>query len=108
MDGLKIKDFPELRIRTDENGKQKEVTLEKVPVFVVVRSNLSKLRLEYRTQLAEEGAEILKEWLDKRIRSGEVLGPESVDWIITSAVFEQRNLCGKTLWDSWRVHFVKD
>ena len=76
LDGLRVKDFPELKIQSDEKGNQKEVTFEKVPTFLVVRSNLSKSRLEYRTQLCEEGVEILKTWLDHRIARGEFLGPE--------------------------------
>jgi hypothetical protein len=32
MDGLKIKDLPEQKIRNDGNGKQKEVTFERFPL----------------------------------------------------------------------------
>ena len=78
LDGIKIKDFPELTIAKDEEtGKQKEVNFAEAPTQIVIRSNLSKSGLEYRTFLAEEGMEILKQYLDHRIQSGEVLTPES-------------------------------
>ena len=76
-DGLRIKDFPELKIICDTNGKQKEVSFEKVPAQVVIRWNLSKIRKEYRSKWSEEACEILKQYLDSRIHAGEFLTPES-------------------------------
>ncbi|MEM3504332.1 MAG: site-specific integrase [Nitrososphaeria archaeon] len=77
-DGLRIKDFPEMRI---ENGR---VVFDKVPTMVVVRKELSKARHQYFTFLSEEGCEYLRDYLEERIRKGEKLTPESA--IITPKV----------------------
>jgi hypothetical protein len=66
-DGLMIKDFPELRIETGR------VVFDNVPTMVVVRATLSKTRHKYFTFLSDEGCTYLKEYLEKRLRSGEVL-----------------------------------
>ena len=71
IDGLRIKDLPELQI------KESEVVFTRVPTLVTVRSELSKSRYWYPTFIPEEGCEILKQWLDKRIKEGEKLTPES-------------------------------
>lgn len=70
-DGLILKDIPEVKI---ENG---EVTFEKVPTMVVVRSTLSKTRNKYFTFLSQEGCDYLKEYLEERIRDGEKLTSET-------------------------------
>jgi hypothetical protein len=70
-DGLTLRDFPELSM----DGKQ--VTFEKVPTMVVVRSSLSKTRGKYFTFLSHEGCDYLKEYLEERIRNGEKLAPET-------------------------------
>ncbi|MEM2951168.1 MAG: site-specific integrase [Nitrososphaeria archaeon] len=77
-DGLRVKDFPEMRI---ENGR---VVFDKVPTMVVVRKELSKARHQYFTFLSEEGCEYLRDYLEERIRKGEKLTPESA--IITPKV----------------------
>ena len=69
-DGLRLKDFPELKI---QNGK---VTFEKIPTMVTVRATLSKTRCKYYTFLGEEGCTYLREYLEERIRNGEVPTPE--------------------------------
>jgi site-specific recombinase XerD len=66
-DGLRIKDFPEMKI---ENG---EVVFEKVPTMVVVRRELSKGGHQYFTFLSEEGCEYLKDYLESRLKEGEKL-----------------------------------
>jgi hypothetical protein len=70
-DGLRIRDLPEMRI---EKG---QVTFEKKPTMVVVRSSLSKAKHRYFTFLSSEGCTYLKEYLEERIRNGEELKPES-------------------------------
>ena len=70
-DGLRIRDLPEMKM---ENG---QVTFEKKPTMVVVRSNLSKAKHKYFTFLSAEGCTYLKEYLEERIRNGEELKPES-------------------------------
>jgi hypothetical protein len=70
-DGLRIKDFPEMKI---ENG---EVIYEKVPTMIVVRRELSKGGHQYFTFLSEEGCEYLKDYLESRLKEGEKLTPNS-------------------------------
>ncbi|MEM3871736.1 MAG: site-specific integrase, partial [Nitrososphaeria archaeon] len=53
------------------------VEFRKVPTMVIVRKELSKARHQYFTFLSEEGCEYLKDYLESRIREGEVLGPDS-------------------------------
>jgi hypothetical protein len=71
LDGLKVRDFKELKI--DENG----ATFTKIPTLIVVREELSKTRHRYPTFLCEEGCEIIKAFLDKRTQRGEKLTPDS-------------------------------
>jgi hypothetical protein len=71
LDGLKLKDLPELRI---EGGT---VTFAKIPTLIVVRSELSKARHWYPTFMLEEGCEILKQLFERRIAEGEVLTHDS-------------------------------
>jgi len=70
-DGLRLKDFPELKI---QNGK---VIFEKIPTMVIVRATLSKTRCKYFSFLGEEGCTYLREYLEERIRNGESLIPET-------------------------------
>ena len=70
-DGLILKDLPELKI---SEGK---VTFEKKPTIITVRSPLSKTRRKYFTFLINEGCTHLKEYLEERIRRGEVLKHDS-------------------------------
>jgi integrase len=72
LDGLRIKDLPEIEIQDDGT-----VTFTKVPTTVVVREELSKARHRYLTFLGEEGCEVLKQYLERRIREGEAVRPES-------------------------------
>jgi integrase len=76
LDGLKVKDLPELVI---DDGK---VSFTKVPTLVIVRAELSKSRHWYPTFILEEGCEILKQYLERRLTEGEKLTRES--GIITS------------------------
>jgi hypothetical protein len=68
---LRIRDFPELEIG------EKEVKFTKTPTLLIVREELSKIRHWYPTFLCEEGCELIKEFLDYRIGTGEKLTPES-------------------------------
>ncbi|MEM3565937.1 MAG: site-specific integrase [Candidatus Bathyarchaeia archaeon] len=70
-DGLRVKDFPEMKI---EKG---EVIFEKIPTMVVVRRELSKGGHQYFTFLSEEGCEYLKDYLESRLKEGEKLVPNS-------------------------------
>lgn len=80
-DGLRIKDFPEMKI---ENG---QITFDKIPTMVIVRPELSKAEhqyftfldplLQYFTFLSEEGCEYLRDYLEERIQIGESITPNS-------------------------------
>ena len=70
-DGLKLSDFPELRIN------QGKIEFLKIPTVVRVRSTLSKKRHEYMTFLTEEGCNYLKKYLESRIKEGEQLTYDS-------------------------------
>jgi hypothetical protein len=70
-DGLRMRDLPELKI------KGSEVSFEKIPTMVVVRSALSKARHQYFTFLTEEACSYLKDYVEERLRDGEQLTPDS-------------------------------
>ncbi|MDG6997695.1 MAG: hypothetical protein JRN15_01115 [Nitrososphaerota archaeon] len=70
-DGLRIRDFPEMRI---EKGK---VDFIKVPTMMKVKASLSKTHKAYFTFLNEEGCQLLKVYLDRRMENGEALTPDS-------------------------------
>ena len=66
-DGLRVRDFPEMRIEGNA------VKFERIPTMVIVRPELSKARHQYFTFLSEEGCQYLKDYLEERILSGERL-----------------------------------
>lgn len=70
-DGLRMRDLPELKI------KGSEVSFDKIPTMVVVRSAISKARHQYFTFLTEETCSYLKDYLEERLRDGEQLTPDS-------------------------------
>jgi integrase len=61
-DGLKIEDFPEMTI---SDGR---ADFNRIPTKIVVREVFSKAGHEYLTFLNEEGCEILKSYLEDRMR----------------------------------------
>ena len=71
LDGLRISDFPELKI------KEHMVSFEKIPTVLIVREEISKTRHQYITFLGEEGCDILRDYLQDRLSHGEALLPES-------------------------------
>ena len=70
-DGLKVSDFPEMRI---DSGK---VEFDKAPTMVSVRYTLSKAKNSYFTFLSNEGMTYLREYMEKRISDGDVVTPET-------------------------------
>lgn len=70
-DGLRIADFPELRIA------EKKVTFSMTPTMVTVRPNLSKNNRKYFTFLPKEACDYLKDYLERRLAAGEKLTPDS-------------------------------
>jgi hypothetical protein len=71
VDGLMIKDLPEMVVKEDE------IEFTKVPTMIIVRKNLSKAKHQYFSFLTEEGCNYLKDYLEERMREGEKLTPES-------------------------------
>ena len=76
-DGLRLKDIPDL------NVEGKEIRFLRVPAQVNIREELSKSGKKYFTFLGQEGCMYMENYLIERIRSGEVITPESA--IITAA-----------------------
>ena len=70
-DGLRISDFPEMRI---DSGK---VEFGKTPTMVSVRYTLSKAKNSYFTFMSNEGMTYLREYMETRISDGDVLTPET-------------------------------
>jgi site-specific recombinase XerD len=70
-DGLRVGDITDLEIQGTNIG------FTHVPALVLVRPELSKARHRYFTFLGEEGCEYLKEYLEARVRRGEILTPRS-------------------------------
>jgi len=80
-DGLRIRDLPELKI------KGTEISFEKIPTMVVVRSVLSKARHVYFTFLSEEACSYLKDYLEERLRDAEQL---TLDSAVVKPKFAQK------------------
>jgi hypothetical protein len=70
-DGLRLRDFPEIRVEGES------VTFDKIPTMVVVRRELSKAGHQYFSFLSEEGCEYLRDYLEGRLKRGEKLAPDS-------------------------------
>ena len=83
MDGLRVRDFPEMKIEGNE------IKFEQIPTMVVVRSELSKARHQYFTFLSEEGCQYLKDYLEERMLNGERL-------TLDSPIFSNRFRTGLT------------
>jgi len=71
LDGLKIKDLPELEI--NENT----VSFSNTPTIITVRHELSKAKNKYITFLGSEGCEYLKSYLEKRLANNEKITQNS-------------------------------
>ena len=89
VEGLRIKDFPEMKV---EGGK---IEFRKIPTMVMVRDEISKSRHPYITFLGEEGCRILKDYLEKRMSmEGEKLVPQSTIIGTTLSQAKQRGNFG--------------
>lgn len=64
VDGLKIRDFPEMTIHQDTHI----VEFRKIPTVVICRAPLSKIKYEYLSFLNSEGCEHVKNYLEERMR----------------------------------------
>jgi len=72
-DGLEIRDLPEIQI----DREAMTVTFARVPTMVIVRRRLSKSGRQYFGLLNEEGCRYLSEELERRLRLGHTLAPNS-------------------------------
>ena len=72
-DGLRVRDLPEMSV----GSSARTVAFQKVPTMVSVRPSLSKAKHQYFSFLCEEGCAYLKEYLERRMREGEAVGPDS-------------------------------
>jgi hypothetical protein len=72
-DGLEIRDLPEIQI----NRETMTVTFARVPTMVIARRGLSKAGHRYFALLNEEGCRYLSEELERRLRLGHTLAPNS-------------------------------
>jgi site-specific recombinase XerC len=70
-DGLRLGDFVEAEVKRDG------IEFSKIPTMLVVRKGLSKVRHQYFTFVPEQGITYIKEYLEKRIKSGEELSEDS-------------------------------
>ncbi len=71
LDGLRVKDLPEMEV---EDGK---VAFPKIPTLITVRKKISKIRKPYDTFAPAQACEYIRQYIEDRIRSGEALTPES-------------------------------
>lgn len=81
-DGLKVKDLPEMEVR---DGR---VAFSKVPTLITVRKRISKIRKPYDTFSPAQACEYVRQYLEDRIREGEVLTPETA--LVTVSEFNAR------------------
>jgi hypothetical protein len=80
LDGLKVKDLPEMVIKDDK------IEFKAIPTLLIVRKPISKIHRKYGTFLCDEGCEYLKTYLEWRIRElHETLTPTSP--IVTAGIF---------------------
>ncbi len=70
-DGLRLGDFTEAEIHADG------VEFKKVPSMLLVRRALSKARHQYFTFVPQQAVTYIKEYLDERIKGGEIIGRDS-------------------------------
>ena len=81
LDGLKVKDLPEMVIK---DGK---VEFQTIPTLLIVRKPISKIHRKYTTFLCGEACEYLQTYLERRMREfKDTLTPEAP--IITADVFQ--------------------
>jgi site-specific recombinase XerC len=70
-DGLRLGDLVEAEVKEDG------IEFSKIPTILIVRKGLSKVRHQYFTFVPEQGITYIKEYLGKRVKSGEELNEDS-------------------------------
>ncbi len=77
-DGLTVSDVVDMEVK---DGK---VEFKRAPAMLIIRSKVSKAGHQYFTFLTDEGCAYLKEYLEERMRKGEILSADSpivaADW----------------------------
>jgi len=103
-DGLEVRDLPEIRI----DREKKTVGFTRIPTKVTVRSPLNKgtTRHQYYGLLIEEGCRYLAEELERRLRLGHELGPNS-PLIANFASEKERHITTKAVEADIRAAFRK-
>jgi integrase len=81
-DGLRVGDIMEMKVGNEDGGGSSDkdsnaIAFNRVPCMLVVRKELSKAGHQYFTFMTAETCEYLGEYLYLRIKSGEVLTPDS-------------------------------
>jgi integrase len=81
-DGLRVGDIMEMKVGNEDGGGSSDkdsnaIAFDRVPCMLVVRKELSKAGHQYFTFMTAETCEYLREYLYLRIKSGEVLTPDS-------------------------------
>ncbi|MGC8992078.1 MAG: site-specific integrase, partial [Thermoplasmata archaeon] len=69
-DGIRLGDIKDLAIKD-------EIEFINVPAMIIVRNSLSKSRKQYFTFIPEEGITYIHEYLEERIKKGEILNENS-------------------------------
>jgi len=112
-DGLEIRDLPEIQI----DRETMTVTFTQVPTMVIVRRRLSKAGIQYFGLLNEEGCRYLSEELERRLRLGHTLAPNSPvishfdtkkeKHVTTKAISASIRLTFRTAGFNWRPYIVR-
>ena len=67
LDGLKVKDLPEIEV------KEGRVSFAKVPSLIMVRKKISKIRRPFDTFAPAQACDYIRQYLEDRARAGERL-----------------------------------
>ena len=112
-DGLEIRDLPEIQI----DRETMTVTFTQVPTLVIVRRRLSKAGIQYFGLLQDEGCRYLSEELERRLRLGHTLAPNSPvishfdtkkeKHVTTKAISASIRLAFRTAGFNWRPYILR-
>jgi len=112
-DGLEIRDLPEIQI----DRETMTVTFTQVPTMVIVRRRLSKAGFQYFGLLQDEGCRYLSEELERRLRIGHTLAPNSPvishfdtkkeKHVTTKAISASIRLAFRTAGFNWRPYILR-
>lgn len=112
-DGIRLGDFAEAKITREG------VEFAKVPAMLVVRKGLSKVRRQYFTFMPEQALTYIREYLEKRAKSGQTLekdspllgldarGPSKNEFLITALVTRDIKEAILNAGFSWRPYVLR-